>query len=1009
MIRYRLLLFFLLVSFLKGSSQYYDFSFEHLSSDQGLSNDIVSSIVKDKQGFMWFGTNDGLNRYDGRSFLVIRSEKDDTTGLPSNQISVMNVDKDGWIWITTARGLSKYDPTRNKFVRLPFPGNNGKKLITISNVVFTEDDYVWFISEKYLYKMQRNGVRYKRYEIPVKESYFSVYKDKKNRMWVYMRNGIYQFFEASGTFKYYGGMNSLNPTDPRVYGPPVITNSDTLFITDYGGGFYFLDETKDQFVKWKKSTHLVAFAIEDQTLSGRRFFWCRGGPTGLMIYDPQKDQYAEFLNNPRDPYTHNATDCNALFKDMESGIIWIGTKEGIEKYDIYSLRFKRKFLPAEISYGNFALIGDVIKDKMDPSGDTYWAGSWALGLFKWNRSRNAFSRFDMDNGLLHNEVFNISQSKNGYLIIGSREGITLFDPVKQRVIKKVKDFMKWPISRKVLIAREDLKGNIWMVANYDGVFEYDIKADSVKYWKLPGVAPEKGPYLLGNVHPDRHGRVWAVGFTGDIHIIDNNSGEIRVINNANRKGTHLPGPVTTLNINKETGEIWASGGGNYLAQLDEEGEVLRIIPERGGESGDGYHFILQDPLGYLWTNAGNYIQRVNPRDSTRDFFGKDDGLVSSSGIYGANITFDGELFLGFQFAFSHIDTRNIVFNLKKPRIAISSAKINYSNRYFGDSREFILHSKEKVITLEFAALNYSKPTQNRFAYKLEGYDKDWVYANDHDITLMNLEGGTHHLFVKASNNDGVWSDEMELEIKVIPPFHKTVWFKILMAILVGVLAYLVILYRNEQRKKLEQIRQRIATDLHDDMGSTLSSIRIFSDVAKKQVQEIKPETVQLLDRISNNATSLSENMQDIIWTIRNDNDTLDDLVSRMREFGLRVCDAKNIEFDVRITKNFKTSRLNLEQRRNLYMIFKEVINNAVKYSECSKINLFLTLRGRYLKMEVTDDGKGFDMAKVKRGNGLNNIEKRTKEINGKLVIESAPGEGTRIDILVVLKKTPLDA
>jgi signal transduction histidine kinase len=228
----------------------------------------------------------------------------------------------------------------------------------------------------------------------------------------------------------------------------------------------------------------------------------------------------------------------------------------------------------------------------------------------------------------------------------------------------------------------------------------------------------------------------------------------------------------------------------------------------------------------------------------------------------------------------------------------------------------------------------------------------------------------------------------------------------LFVVLAAIIFFIVYGYRKQQRRRLEKIRNRIATDLHDDMGSTLSSIRIFSDVAKKQIEE-KPETVQLLDRISNNATSLSENMQDIIWTIRSDNDTLEDLVSKMREFGLRVCDAKHIGFNTIVSQSFKASRLSLEQRRNLYLIFREALNNAVKYAECSQIDLILNLKSRFLKMELNDNGKGFDMDKIKRGNGLNNLEKRAKEIGGQITIKSEPGKGTCINLMVVLKRSLL--
>lgn len=198
------------------------------------------------------------------------------------------------------------------------------------------------------------------------------------------------------------------------------------------------------------------------------------------------------------------------------------------------------------------------------------------------------------------------------------------------------------------------------------------------------------------------------------------------------------------------------------------------------------------------------------------------------------------------------------------------------------------------------------------------------------------------------------------------------------------------------------MRDRIATDLHDDMGSTLSSIRIFSDVLKKRVAEKEPQSAALLDKISNNAAQLSENMQDIIWTIKQDNDKLEDLVTRIREFGLKLCDAKDIEFKVHISDSFRTSRLNLEQRRNLYLIFKESLNNAIKYSGCNIIHLFITQQGKHLKMVIQDNGTGFDPQSVKKGNGLNNIQKRAREVGGTATIEPGKTGGTRVDVLIGL-------
>jgi signal transduction histidine kinase len=382
-------------------------------------------------------------------------------------------------------------------------------------------------------------------------------------------------------------------------------------------------------------------------------------------------------------------------------------------------------------------------------------------------------------------------------------------------------------------------------------------------------------------------------------------------------------------------------------------------------------------------------------------------LFSNKIADGFHISEKGELFIGFNGAMNSINTANIAFNKKPPVVLVSRLNIKGQFRNFDENNKVVINPGERDIVVEFSALNYSQALKNRFAFLLEGYDSAWRYTGDRVISLMNMEGGTHRLHVKASNNDGVWSEETIYTIKVIPPFQKTIWFRLLVVVVIAGLISLVFVYRRQQKKRMEKIRDRIATDLHDDMGSTLSSIRIFSDVAKKQIEEVRPETVQLLDRISNNATSLSENMQDIIWTIRSDNDTLEDLVARMREFGLRVCDAKNIRFKIIVSQSFKASRLTLEQRRNLYLIFKEALNNAVKYAEASQIDLHLNLKSRFLKMEISDDGKGFDIDKIKRGNGLNNLEKRAKEIGGQIDIKSEPGNGTCVNLMMVLKKNLL--
>ena len=260
--------------------------------------------------------------------------------------------------------------------------------------------------------------------------------------------------------------------------------------------------------------------------------------------------------------------------------------------------------------------------------------------------------------------------------------------------------------------------------------------------------------------------------------------------------------------------------------------------------------------------------------------------------------------------------------------------------------------------------------------------------------------------MKAANNDGVWNEKgTTLEIRVNPSFYKTRWFPVILALALAGIGLGFLSYRRHQRKRLEKFRESLARDLHDEMGSTLSSIRFFSEFANQQIGNDKPQVTPMLQRISQSATNLSESMQDIIWAMKTDHDQLEDLAAHMMEFGLRLLEARNIHFKSQISEGFSGKQLLPEVRRNIYLIFKEAVNNIAKYSDANEVKLVFTLQKGLLLMKITDNGKGFDMESMQvegTGNGLKNMRRRAEEIGGHLEIHSRPGEGTLVELKVVV-------
>jgi signal transduction histidine kinase/ligand-binding sensor domain-containing protein len=1010
MIKYSRNISFILLSlflFQQGQAQRFNFALEQFTSDNGLSHESVLSITKDKDGFLWIGTANGLNRFDGISFKVFLNNPDQPKTIPGNYIAGTTLDKKGYLWAATNSGLCRIDTRTLKIDRIDLKDSADN--FPRYEVMYGEFDSKgtgWFMVNNYLYAVNQETLKWKRYSLPATRFHANLAQiDSKDRVWLSLGRAKYLFDPATEKFKYLMGFDWSHRNSDILCGSVKEDASGKIWMSTWAHGFYVWNEIKHDFDKKETPAESLTSFEFDKDEQGNPFMWCGGGAYGLMTYDTSEKKFFQFKNDPRDKYTHNLGQTAYIFKDTSAGIVWIGTENGLEKYDRHAIRFHRYRIwqdKNEYENSQYFFASGFVQDKTDVTGNTWWVSVWIGGLYKWNRNKLTLGEdYVQTPGIKNAGVFTMLQAKDGMIWIGHGLGVQVLDPKQNKFVRHYVDFFPNKKERfSVTFISEDSKSNMWF-STYQGLFSWDRKGDSIIYWwnRIPSM---RDIYPL-NIREDAEGYIWFSSGKG-VGKIDPEKNELVLFTNAKRENKKLPEDETGSMYIDRAQNIWVAGVG-YIAKLNKQGEVVTLYNNKSGFIASGVYGITEDPQGFLWFATDNKLHRLNPSTGHFDVFDKNDGLFNnkiSDGFYMSNT---GELFIGFNGAINSINTGNIAFNKKAPTVFVSRLNIKGQLRNFDAENKVVVKPGERNIVVEFSALNYSQAQKNKFAFLLEGYDSTWRYTNERILSLMNLEGGNHKLHVKASNNDGVWSGETVYTIKVIPPFEKTIWFKLLIVALAAVLFFIIYMYRKQQTKRLEKIRNRIATDLHDDMGSTLSSIRIFSDVAKKQIEEVKPETVQLLDRISNNATSLSENMQDIIWTIRSDNDTLEDLVSRMREFGLRVCDAKNILFNTQVSQSFKASKLSLEQRRNLYLIFREALNNAVKYAESTQIDLILNLKGRFLKMELNDNGKGFDIDTVKRGNGLNNLEKRAKEIGGQISIKSEPGKGTCVNLMMILKKS----
>jgi signal transduction histidine kinase len=281
---------------------------------------------------------------------------------------------------------------------------------------------------------------------------------------------------------------------------------------------------------------------------------------------------------------------------------------------------------------------------------------------------------------------------------------------------------------------------------------------------------------------------------------------------------------------------------------------------------------------------------------------------------------------------------------------------------------------------------------------LEGFHDDWVNAgNNRILTFTNVPGGDYVLRLKASESGATMGDEYSsLSVHIDTVYFKTIWFRTLMAVVALTIIYAIYMFRQRQKRAIEMLRQKIAADLHDDIGSTLSSIRLYSDVAVKS----PGDSGALLEKISRNSSSMIDRMSDIVWAIKPGYDDLQTLAGRLRDFAVELCGPAEIEFEFHFDENLIRLRPGMELKKELYLTMKEAISNAVKHSGCKKLTLSFNEQKPNMVITVQDDGKGFSPDYPVQGNGLRNMKMRAERMRGKFSIENRDGSGTRVVVSV---------
>jgi ligand-binding sensor domain-containing protein/signal transduction histidine kinase len=997
--------------------------FEKINTGNGLSHNKVNCILQDKRGFMWIGTEDGLNRYDGNEFLVFHSLPGKTDCISGNIIKDILEDHEGILWIATADGgLSKYDyrlPPQKQFTQYKFQQDKPNSIPTNTLFDILEDrlGFLWLATGGHL--VLRFDKDTELFEEPVltgTRTALSIGVDHHDILWVGRQGGgILKINTRTLEHQSDSRYENLYAKLPHVAVTSLFEDSDHhMWYGSWDKVLYrFRPESgkEDAFDQSNTAYSFQHDEISSMAEDEKGRLWFAGRYAGLQMFDKRTNRFHQFRSDPALAGTIADDRVNCLFLD-KTGHIWTGTNKGISTAKLEQ-QFVQQFLPRSFaSSGDPVLIYDFYKDKVN----TLWVGT-SNGIYLKKQNEMAMQHVPI---MYKGEALSVTKFFEdivGQMYLGTNYSLfRLVQPKFQIELlpntEKDKVMNHIIESRVVSVIRDTINGHPALLVSPYGHFAayYDLTehrwvsrvdtiADIVNTFNLKD-------HLIRKFYRARDGSIWlAMASQGlgrwdkipqsSVHYFKNNPSDPASIGNNN---------VYDL-VENHQGDFWISTYGGGLQYFNTKDQAFSHM----ASSANLLEGIELDHQGNLWMISGGVLHQYVHSDSSFVTFDLPD-LENAGGISGYIYKDDnGQLYVAGQNYFISFDPVGIKTEVLHTDIMFTDFKIfnhSYSHLLFGD--KIMLRYNQNYFTIEFASPHFPGSEKMHYRYKMEGVDDDWVNAGTRNSASYPNTGSGNFIFrVQASLDNGRWDEKMaSLAISVVPPVWKRWWFLTLVALLVLAIIIGIQRYRVGELLKRQAIRNRIAQDLHDNIGSTLSSISVYSQVAKIRNEENKDGTLnELLSKISETSNDMISDMNDIVWAINPRNDSMEKIIQRMESFARPLLAMRNIQLTFHYDAAFLQVNLDMEKRKNMYLIFKEAVNNAFKYAGCSEIVIDLSIVKHQLRMNISDNGVGFQEQRVEAkvtlsGNGLDNIRSRANEMGGEIKIQSQPGSGTSIDLTI---------
>ncbi len=988
--------------------------FSHYKLDRGLP---ARQLMQDSRGYLWIGS-DGLFRFDGVTAIHFTNDPKIPGSLINNSIKSIAEDTDRTIWIGTLNGISNYNPSTNHFTNYIHKENDTSSLITnADNIVFVDSEgTVWIGNREGISKFNRKQQTFTHYDLTpyqqpgrIRGKFItSIIDDKANAGWLWAASydGLIHFRKSDGYAVYYYPSNVPNTLN-KIF----MDSHNRLWICSWGMGVgtFNQQEKKFSFALFEKDLHMgttdIAFDIKEKPLNAVTSFFYLSTTLGLATFtiDTTTDISHLALQNflVSDPGNNSIGGLPYDILIDRQNIVWFGTSKDLS----YVIPNNQIFINYHMPFGE---INTICEDHDENNRTRYWISSWyASGLLSCD---SAFSHlvkvnyFDNFIRSIEGTQVNTCVLAGDELWVGTMNGLFMYNKTTKKKAAFFYDSSNTSIpSNRVYALKAGRFKRLWIGTYNNGFVLMDLSTQ--KLLSLPiALRKETEKQKVAQIFEDSKGFIWLSSNDEILKINEDDLHYTRYKHAENNIKSKAAGETTAF-IEDSRHRLWI-GNRAGLNMYNEATDNFILFSTADGLTNNNIMSLAVDNSDNLWIATGKGLNRLNTKTFHIRSYYNEDGIEKDDNLNYLFLNSHGNMLIAGSNLITLFTPSALTINTKAPPVYITNVALNNEKRDFiiNDSiKKLQFKYDENYFTIDFIALNLVNAAQNKYAYQLEGLDKNFIQAgNTHKATYTNISPGTYIFKVKASNNDDVWTDKAAvIIIEIEPPFWKTIWFIAICIAIVSFIIYAIYRYRIEQLLKVERLRTKISTDLHDDIGSTLSSISILSDIVIRQKNESYADN--MLQEIKDNSINLMEKMDDIVWSINPKNDTLENLMLRIKRFAAQLLEAKNIDYVINISADINHLKLPMEKRQHLYLIIKESINNIIKHAECSYVNISAQKPGELLVVAIKDNGKGFDANQSFQGNGLLSIQNRSKLMNAKLGILSVQNEGAGITVTLKIK------